>query len=227
MTPAHPLKSLRSAATADAGRPCVVWHGEAGRIELSAASLWNYAVKAANLFTQECAVRPGGAVRLLLPAHWQSLGLVLGTWLAGAHVTQSESADITVALDTDSDQRGADAITSLDAWGRPSEHLNTSAALDLGRDLRAQPDVLLEPTAVDMTVVASQSDSESKTFVDLVTATRELPKRVGLIVQPQIMQLPAALPALATHAANGGCVVICPAAARDDVARQERVEMWM
>ncbi|NBO45630.1 MAG: hypothetical protein EBU85_01195 [Actinobacteria bacterium] len=227
MTPAHPLQSLRAAATSDAGRPCVIWYGDEGRIELSAASLWNYAVKAANLFTQECDLPMGSPVRLQLPAHWQSVGLILGVWLAGAAVTYADAPALVVAHDGDADAMKADVITSLDAWGRASENLSTATVLDIGRDLRAQSDVLIDLRPVDMNVTAVISAREPDTFTDLLAQASELPKTVGVVAQPQSHVLPTELPTIAAHVAAGGCVVICAEQMTDDVARQEQVALWM
>lgn len=227
MTPAHPLATLQKAATSDAGRPCVIWYDDSGRIELSAASLWNYAVKAANLFAQECDLNMGSAVRLRLPAHWQTVGITLGVWLAGAAVTLEDSSDLVVAHDMDADAVDADIITSLDAWGRASDSPHAATVVDLGRELRAQPDVLLDTRTLDVNATAVKDIHGVNTFTDLHSQAITLPKTVGLIAQPQAHALPTHVPMLAAHVAAGGCLVICLGQMKNDVARQEQVVLWI
>ena len=50
------------------------------RIELSTVTLANWAAKTANLLREEFGVGPGSRVAVLLPAHWQTLAVLLGAW---------------------------------------------------------------------------------------------------------------------------------------------------
>lgn len=70
------------------GRPLIThYDDEAGsRIELSGATVANWAAKTANWLRDECDVEPGDSVAVRLPAHWQTLGVLLGTWWCGARV---------------------------------------------------------------------------------------------------------------------------------------------
>jgi uncharacterized protein (TIGR03089 family) len=226
VTPEHPLQVLRRTASADPGRPCVIWHGDSGRIELSAASTWNYAVKAANLLTQEADLAAGDSVALRLPAHWQSVGLVLGVWLAAACVTDAEGADFVVTTDVNVGTEMASAVTALDSWGGPSRLSLPADVLDLGRDLRAQPDVLIDVRAWLMNSRAMQLASHTASFADIAADIDGLPQRVGLIATPGGVRLPLNLIKLAAHAASGGCVVICPQDMHTQVAQNESVEQW-
>lgn len=94
------------------------------RVELSALTLANWAAKTANLLRDEFAVEPGARVAVLLPAHWQTAAVLLGTWWAGAEVVLEPDADTAVALvSADRLDEVADvpevAALSLDAFGRP------------------------------------------------------------------------------------------------------------
>ena len=97
------------------------------RIELSTVTLANWAAKTGNLLRDELGAGPGSRVALLLPAHWQTLGVVLGVWYIGAEVVVGQG-DCDVAFCTAAQLDEADAALgpggevvalSLDAFGRP------------------------------------------------------------------------------------------------------------
>ncbi|MDQ4011213.1 MAG: TIGR03089 family protein [Actinomycetota bacterium] len=92
------------------------------RIELSGATLANWAAKTANWLRDELDVQPGDAVAVLLPPHWQTAGALLGSWWCGATVTTSPADAVAVALcgiDRIVDATGADEVAALglDALG--------------------------------------------------------------------------------------------------------------
>ncbi|HET9254960.1 MAG TPA: TIGR03089 family protein [Pseudonocardiaceae bacterium] len=91
------------------------------RVELSGATLANWAAKTANWLRDELDVQPGDTVAVLLPPHWQTAGVLLGAWWCGATVTAS-AAGASVALcglARLADATAADecAVLSLDALG--------------------------------------------------------------------------------------------------------------
>src|SRR5262245_41829815 len=57
------------------------------RVELSAATLGEWASRSAALLQHGCGLRAGSRVALLLPAHWQTAAIVLGAWSAGMSVS--------------------------------------------------------------------------------------------------------------------------------------------
>ncbi|MBL3753101.1 TIGR03089 family protein, partial [Mycobacteroides abscessus] len=62
------------------------------RIELSTATLANWAAKTANLLRDELGGGPSTRVAVLLPAHWQTAEVLFGIWWIGAEaVLGSES----------------------------------------------------------------------------------------------------------------------------------------
>ncbi|TDP93684.1 TIGR03089 family protein [Labedaea rhizosphaerae] len=69
-------------------RPVITHYDDAtgSRVELSGATLANWAAKTANWLTEEYDVEPGDPVSVVLPAHWQTAGVLLGAWWCGAHV---------------------------------------------------------------------------------------------------------------------------------------------
>ncbi len=54
------------------------------RIELSAATLANWAAKTGNLLRDEMGAGPASRVAILLPAHWQTAAALFGVWWIGA-----------------------------------------------------------------------------------------------------------------------------------------------
>ncbi len=76
---------------ADPARPRITQYDDAAgsRVELSGATLANWAAKTANWLRDELDVQPGDTVAVLLPPHWQTAGVLLGAWWCGATVTAS------------------------------------------------------------------------------------------------------------------------------------------
>lgn len=108
---------------ADPARPRITHYDDAAgsRIELSGATLTNWAAKTANWLRDELNVQPGDTVAVLLPPHWQTAGVLLGAWWCGATVTAS-AAGAQVALcglERISEATGADEVAAvgLDALG--------------------------------------------------------------------------------------------------------------
>lgn len=102
------------------------------RIEVSAVTLANWAAKTANLLRDELGAGPGSRVAVLLPAHWQTAAVLLGTWWIGAEVlTAAPDLQADVALCTADRLDEADAavgagevaVLSLDPFGKPVDGL--------------------------------------------------------------------------------------------------------
>lgn len=72
----------------DGARPFLTWYDDASgeRIELSVATLANWAAKTANLLSDEHGLMPSDPVRIRPPDHWQSMVAVAGAWTLGAAV---------------------------------------------------------------------------------------------------------------------------------------------
>src|ERR1700733_8940425 len=101
-------------------------------IELSAATLANWAAKTGNLLRDELGAGPASRVAVLLPAHWQTAAVLFGVWWIGADVLLGDSAgdEADIALCTPSRLDEADttgaaevAVLSLDPFGRPAPDL--------------------------------------------------------------------------------------------------------
>jgi uncharacterized protein (TIGR03089 family) len=117
----------------DPTRPRITHYDDAAgtRVELSGATLANWAAKTANWLQLELDVHPGDTVAVLLPPHWQTAGVLLGAWWCGAtvvtsspgtQIAQGRAAPYKAALcsvDRITDAAGADEVAALglDALG--------------------------------------------------------------------------------------------------------------
>ncbi|MGH3937638.1 MAG: TIGR03089 family protein [Pseudonocardiaceae bacterium] len=113
------------------------------RVELSGATLANWAAKTANWLRDELDVQPGDTVAILLPPHWQTAGVLLGAWWCGATVTES-AAGAQVALcgvARLADVAGVDEVAAvgLDALGQGIPVL-PSGVRDYASEVRAHGD---------------------------------------------------------------------------------------
>ncbi|OBG27175.1 TIGR03089 family protein [Mycobacterium sp. E3198] len=119
---------------ADPVGPRITYYDDASgeRIELSAATLANWAAKTGNLLRDELGAGPASRVAILLPAHWQTAAVLFGVWWIGAEAVL-EPADADVALCTaerldeafeiTATGAGEVAVLSLDPFGRPAPDL--------------------------------------------------------------------------------------------------------
>ncbi|MEU5695389.1 TIGR03089 family protein [Actinosynnema sp. NPDC020468] len=114
-------EALLAPHLANPGAPLVTHYDDAtgSRVELSVATLVNWAAKTANWLRDEHDVEPGDPVAVLMPAHWQTAGVLLGAWWCGAAVTaRSEGAAVAVvAPGVEAPGAGVVATASLHPMG--------------------------------------------------------------------------------------------------------------
>jgi uncharacterized protein (TIGR03089 family) len=129
-------------------------------VELSGATLANWAAKTANWLRDELDVQPGDPVAVLLPPHWQTAGVLLGAWWCGAAVVTS-AAGAAVALcglDRIADAAGADELAALglDALGMGIAILPPGVR-DFASEVRVHGDTFTSggPGPEDETVLAA------------------------------------------------------------------------
>ncbi|WP_149360731.1 TIGR03089 family protein [Lolliginicoccus suaedae] len=110
---------------AQAARPLITYYDQASgeRIELSGTTAANWAAKTGNMVRDEFGLAEGDRVALLLPAHWQTATVLLGTWWAGCEVLAGAADDARLAFTTaetlaDADDAEEIAALSLDPFGR-------------------------------------------------------------------------------------------------------------
>ncbi|WP_053737941.1 TIGR03089 family protein [Nocardia sp. NRRL S-836] len=168
---------------ADSGRPLITHYDDAAgtRVELSRATVANWAAKTANWLRDEHDVEPGDRVAVLLPAHWQTTGVLLGAWWCGAHVVMgadSGGAGAKVAVVPPGGTADADvvAVASLHPMG-----LGSGAAVDYNDDVRVHGDDFTPWDAV-----AGSAPALGESTVDqLVARARELAEALG--DQPRVL----------------------------------------
>jgi uncharacterized protein (TIGR03089 family) len=249
MTVVHPLIALQRRVRVDGSQPGLTWIGPEGeRIELSLASLWNYACKAANLLGGELEVEPGDALCINLPRHWQTAGLVLGAWAVGAVITDGECVccvTTTAAVAAVAPGTTAVLATSLDALGAPSREPLPAGVLDVGRELRMQPDSLAIATDWQDTASAVFIGYKAWTFAELFRG--QLPTAAGLASENSgenvnvrtgmsssvagASVLPTTIDVQFLHQVvqmcNSGSLVIAPDPSDPKVTTQERIDVWV
>lgn len=132
----------------DWSRPLLTYYDDrtGERTELSGATLGNWAAKTANYLIDEIGVVSGDVVRVDLPEHWQTAGILLGAWWAGADIRlgHDDAADEVVTftgIDGIDDHPDADelVIASLDAFALPLRNLPPGVA-DYGSVVRVHGD---------------------------------------------------------------------------------------
>ncbi|OCB38511.1 TIGR03089 family protein [Mycobacterium malmoense] len=128
----HQLSTLSGAVLdpllrADPVGPRITYYDDATgeRIELSAATLANWAAKTGNLLRDELGAGPGSRVAILLPAHWQTAAALFGVWWIGAEaVLEPGGTDVALCTadrldEAEATGAGEVAVLSLDPFGRP------------------------------------------------------------------------------------------------------------
>lgn len=172
--------------------PRITYYDDAGgeRIELSTVTLANWAAKTANLLRDEFGMGPGSRVRVLLPAHWQTLAVLLGVWWIGAEVVPDRPegrGDADIALCTadrlgEADEAvagGEVAVLSLDPFGKPAEGLPVGVT-DYATAVRVHGD----------TVVAERAPGpalEGRSVDDVLVAARRSATDQGLSATDRVM----------------------------------------
>ncbi|GAA0597422.1 TIGR03089 family protein [Kutzneria viridogrisea] len=105
-----------------AARPLITHYDDAvgSRVELSRATTANWAAKTANWLRDELDVETGSPVSVELPAHWQTLGVLLGAWWCGAQVRTRAEGALVAFVGPEGEAAGADtvAVVGLDPMGR-------------------------------------------------------------------------------------------------------------
>ncbi|MGB3441467.1 MAG: TIGR03089 family protein [Actinophytocola sp.] len=119
------------------------------RVELSVATMRNWAAKTANWLVDELDVEPGDRVAVLLPAHWQTAAVFLGAWWCGAEVVTTGEAKVAfVPPGATAPTAAVTAVASLDPMGRDLRGNVQDGALDYIGDARLFGDDYLARTPV-------------------------------------------------------------------------------
>ena len=174
----------------DGKGPRVTYYDDATgeRIELSTVTLANWAAKTANLLRDELGAGPGSRVAVLLPAHWQTVAVLLGVWWIGAEaVLDSPPAPADVALCTidrldEADRAvagGEVAVLSLDPFGKPVADLPVGVT-DYATAVRVHGDQVTPERSPGPALAGRAVD-------EVIAAARRSADRRGLTAQDRVM----------------------------------------
>jgi len=170
--------------------PRITYYDDASgeRVELSTATLANWAAKTANLLRDELGAGRDSRVAVLLPEHWQTAAVLFGVWWIGAEVTLTGPADVALctadrlAQADDAVGVGEIAVLSLDAFGKGVPDLPVGIT-DYATAVRRQGDQIfpepapgpaLEGRSVDEVLAGARGAAAAAglTAADRVLSTR-------------------------------------------------------
>jgi uncharacterized protein (TIGR03089 family) len=177
---------LRPLLKTSSARPLITHYDDAvgSRIELSVATTANWAAKTANWLVEEVDVETGDEVAVLLPAHWQTVGVLLGAWWCGAHVVTSDAA-ARVAFVGPGGTAGTTttAVVALDTMGMGLTSPPSDGALDFLADVRLAGDDFrpLFPISGDTLAL------NCSTVDELVTEARFRAERLGISTGDRVL----------------------------------------
>ncbi|HIW92570.1 MAG TPA: TIGR03089 family protein [Candidatus Corynebacterium avicola] len=161
----------------DAASPRLTTYTDAGRMELSAETVANWASKGGNLMVAELGLAPGDVVAVDAPADWMPAVLVLGCWRAGVAVCSPDSPAFDAAaalLTTDADAHpdfgGEVLLLSTDPFGRGVGEAGGDVpfgVVDLSPELRVQGDRYAGPETGEDAVLLVDASGTPVTGSDL------------------------------------------------------------
>jgi uncharacterized protein (TIGR03089 family) len=188
------------------------------RIELSTATLENWAAKTANLLRDELGAGPGTRVAVLLPAHWQTAAVLLGIWWVGAEVVATGPADIALCTrgrleEADAAVDGGEvAVLSLDPFGKPAEDLPIGVT-DYATAVRVHGDQIVPERSAGLALEGASVD-------EALAAARERAEVLGVGSGDRVMSLePLSIDDLLAVLASGASLIMV---ANPDPAALER-----
>lgn len=171
---------------AQSGRPLFTHYDDAAgtRIELSVATMANWAAKTANWLVEEFDVEPGDAVAVLLPAHWQTAGVLLGAWWCGADVTgETTGARVAFVTPERTGPAGATAVVALDPLGRGLAEPPPDGAFDYLAESRLCGDTF-DPT---LPIPDDAPALEASTVDQVLTRSRAGAEKYGIVAGDRVL----------------------------------------
>lgn len=175
---------LRPLLASAAGRPLITHYDDAAgtRVELSVATMANWAAKTANWLTEEHDLEPGEDVAVLLGAHWQTAGILLGAWWCGAHVTDSPAGATVAFVPPGASAPGARtvAVASLDPMGRDLG-APPDGAVDYIAEARMHADDFLALTPVPGATPALMAATVDEILATVRRDAAEIPPRSRIL----------------------------------------------
>lgn len=171
---------------AQPARPLVTHYDDAAgtRVELSVATLANWAAKTANWLVEEFDLEHGDDVAVVLPAHWQTAGVLLGAWWCGAHVVgETRGARVAFVAPGSASEAESTAVVALDPLGRGLARPPEGGRRDYLADARVAGDTFspLIPVPGDTPAL------ESSTVDDLLARARAHAERAGISAGDRVL----------------------------------------
>lgn len=167
----------------DAASPRLTTYTDAGRMELSAATLANWASKGGNLMVGELGLGSGDVVVVDAPTDWMPAALVVGCWRAGVAVcapsspaAASAAALLTTDPDAHPDVDGEILQLSTDPFGRGVGESGGDIAFgvtDLSPELRVQGDRYAGPETGEDAVLHIDASGTPFTGAQLTSRAQE------------------------------------------------------
>lgn len=102
--------ALAAALRANQNAPLITYYDEqlGERTELSATTLDNWVAKTANLLVDGAALGPDDSAAVLLPAHWQTVAVLLAVWAVGGVACTDPAGAVATFCDADRIELAAD-----------------------------------------------------------------------------------------------------------------------
>ncbi|MFD0741864.1 TIGR03089 family protein [Phytohabitans flavus] len=112
------IERFATAAAQDPAQPLLTWYddGTGDRTELSGATLDNWVSKTANLLVDGLGLGHGDRAALLLPPHWQTAAVLLGSWAAGVEIVTPGSQITNKKISADVIFASADQVADAEDW---------------------------------------------------------------------------------------------------------------
>ena len=168
-------------------KPLITHYDDAAgtRVELSVATAANWAAKTANWLVEEFDVEPGDPVAVLVPAHWQTAGVLLGAWWCGARVVADPDGARVAFVPPGGVATGAaaTAVVSLDPMGRGLAEPPSGGALDYVSEARLAGDEFRPPTPISGDTPAL----ESSTVDEVLTEARSRAGKAGISTGERVL----------------------------------------
>jgi uncharacterized protein (TIGR03089 family) len=158
-------------------QPLITHYDDAAdtRVELSVATMRNWAAKTANWLADELEVAPGDRVAVFLPAHWQTAAVLLGAWWCGAEVvTSGESRVAFVPPGGTAPDTEVTAVASLDPMGRDLRGETPTGTLDYIGEARLFGDDFLELTPVPGNTLCFQGSTVDEVLAVATTRAADV-----------------------------------------------------
>lgn len=168
------------------GRPLITHYDDAAgtRVELSVATVANWAAKTANWLVEEFDLEPGDDVAVVLPAHWQTAGVLLGAWWCGAHVVgETKGARVAFVAPDAASEAESTAVVALDPLGRGLTQPPEDGRLDYLAEARLAGDTFSPLVGVPGDTPAL----ESSTVDDLLARARASAERAGVSAGDRVL----------------------------------------